>query len=258
VILREVEPLTQERFVGQLRKAGSERPILVFVHGYNTSFEEAAWRAAQMVYDLREWEFDGRAALYSWASRGTLTGYRDDERNVEAAVPHLAAFLELLAAEAGDAPVHLVAHSMGNRALTGALTRIDGSQTSFEQVLLAAPDMDAEVFNKQVAPRVAQRCDRLTLYASSNDRALQISGYWHRNRPRAGDAAGGISTTDQLESIDASACDTTLLGHSYVADKPSVLIDVATILHGLAPSERGGWLEQLEGFVWRLIPDGLE
>ncbi len=37
------------------------------MHGYNTSFDNALYRTAQIAYDL---DFDGATFLYSWPSGG--------------------------------------------------------------------------------------------------------------------------------------------------------------------------------------------
>src|SRR5207249_657847 len=96
----------------------ARKEALVFVHGYNVEFAEAARRTAQLAYDL---SFDGAPILYSWPSRGTVRHYDADIESADWSADHLRAFLQDLSARTGATTIHLVAHSMGNRVLTQAL-----------------------------------------------------------------------------------------------------------------------------------------
>jgi hypothetical protein len=67
-----------------------DRQAVVFVHGYNVSFREAALRAAQIGVDLG---IKGAMAFFSWPSQGTLRGYPKDEATIEASEDMIADFL---------------------------------------------------------------------------------------------------------------------------------------------------------------------
>lgn len=88
--------LQEHKFFANLRDDleananASDRSLLIFVHGYNVTFEKAARRTAQLKHDLR---FEGEAAFYSWPSRGKLLGYWADEGAVVEAEPFLQEFL---------------------------------------------------------------------------------------------------------------------------------------------------------------------
>lgn len=246
VVLLDVGVLPGDRFFdrlsGTLQKA-SRREILLFLHGFNVSFENAARRTAQIAYDLK---FEGSPAFYSWPSKGqlSLTGYTHDETNVEWTIPHLREFLEGLAARSGAEAIHLIAHSMGNRALTRALEQLaavmaDPEAPSFTEVVLTAPDIDADVF-RQVAAAFRRAARRVTLYASEKDRALQASHKFH-GYPRAGDAGENVVVVPGVDTIDASAVDTNLVGHFYYGDNRSVLSDIFHLLQdGKPPEDRFG------------------
>ena len=90
----------------------------MFIHGFNVSFGLAARRTAQLSYDLK---FQGVSMLYSWPSQGKLAAYTSDEDKILWTRPRLQAFLTLVATELGVAGVHIIAHSMGNRALVEVL-----------------------------------------------------------------------------------------------------------------------------------------
>ena len=134
MVLNRVVKSSKEAFFGdinqQLVDQGANE-ALVFVHGYNVSFEAAIKRTAQISHDL---EFEGTPICYSWASHGSLADYTRDMANADATVVTLHNFLVELVEKTGNTTIHLVAHSMGNRALLQALDRIAVSRRSTEPV----------------------------------------------------------------------------------------------------------------------------
>lgn len=217
------------------------KSAFLFVHGYNVTFEDAARRTAQIAYDLG---FDGAPTFYSWPSRGTTPAYTVDEQNIEWAQANLKSYLEEFFARSDAQNVYLIAHSMGNRALTRAvaslLTDKPGLREQLKEVILAAPDIDADVFKRDIAPALAATGRPVTLYASSNDLALIASKKVH-GYPRAGDSGEGLVVATGIETIDATRVDTGLLGHSYFADARSVLSDIFYLIrNGQRADQRFG------------------
>lgn len=198
----------------------------VFIHGYNVTFKEAARRTAQISYDLA---FDGAPVFYSWPSQGTLASYTVDEQNIEWAQANLRGFLEEFFARSGAKNVYLIAHSMGSRALTRAVASLLADEpvlrNRLKEVILTAPDIDADVFKRDIVPALTASGSPVTLYASSEDFALvaskQIHGY-----PRAGDSGHGLVVMSGVETIDATHANTSFMGHSYFAENRSVLSDM--------------------------------
>jgi len=233
------EEQSYDRFYQDLSGAverSARKETLVFIHGYNVTFESAIYRTAQITYDLG---FDGAPILYSWPSEGTKVGYPVDYNNSEWTAPHLRWFLEDVSQRSGANLVHVVAHSMGNRPLVAALRDIAAAPRShagprFNQVLLTAPDVDLGTF-MQVAKAITGVAERITLYASSNDLALKASKAYGGYQ-RAGDSQPNVVVQAGIDTVDVSALDTDLLGHSYVGDNRSVLSDIYTVLKdGTAP-----------------------
>ncbi|MGW0423281.1 alpha/beta hydrolase [Streptomyces sp. NPDC003015] len=224
----------------KLRRA-PEPDLLVFVHGYNVSFIDAVRRAAQIAYDL---DFQGVPLLYSWPSEASTSSYFVDGENAEWAQPHFQAFLNLVLTSTGSRRVHIVAHSMGNRILTDALTAVDGTllppgSARLGQVIFAAPDVDSGVF-VQRAQRFVSHAEGYTLYVSGKDQALNMSQRFVRH-PRAGQAGDGIVVVDGVDTIDVTDLDTGLMSHSYVGSHRSVVSDLYYLLHrGHRPSDRFG------------------
>ncbi|MFJ8463524.1 alpha/beta hydrolase [Streptomyces swartbergensis] len=230
---------------------------LLFVHGYNVTFSAASIRAAQIAYDLN---FTGVPLMYSWPSKGSVGGYAADENSVSRSMPHFQRFLRLVLTATGIDELHIIAHSMGSRVLTEALADLDTTSLPrgsgrLGQVIFAAPDVDAEVFRHRL-PRIVRQAEGCTLYASSADRALAVSRA-RAAAPRAGQAGPGIVVAAGLDTIDATALDTGLMGHSYVGDHRSVLADVYGLLRqARPPSERFGLVSvpHAEGSYWSFQP----
>lgn len=213
------------------------REAFVFVHGYNTSFEGALIRTAQLAVDMN---LDGAPILYSWPSRASLLGYSADTRTVadQAMLDDVAAFLTDVAQRTGAERVHLVAHSMGNRVMMRALDRIASNRAGqpplFDEVVFAAADVGVDEF-AETLPRVTPTGQRFTLYASARDRALQVSEQVNRMR-RAGDART-VMVADGLQTVDTTSASGGLLGHDDFAG--SALADFRAVMWlSLAPEQR--------------------
>lgn len=260
VVLGGTAELTADGFGREARSlldGTGPRQALVFVHGYNVGFSDAAVRTAQIAYDLG---FTGVPVLYSWPSRGGVLAYEEDANNARWTVPHFQEFLRRTLTASGAEEVHVIAHSMGNRVLTEALhgfdtTALPAGAARLGNVVLAAPDVDADVF-RQVAPALVRQARRTTLYASSRDRALALSrrlaGY-----PRAGQSGEGIVVVKGVDTVDATALDTGLMSHSYIGDHSSILSDVHAVIHHAAPpAGRFGLaaVEHRDGAYWEFLP----
>lgn len=235
IVLQDTQPMEKSEFLEDLRGTLDQRgnSLLVFIHGYNVSFEDAARRTAQMSYDL---EFSGAAAFYSWPSQDNWYKYQLDRKNIQLSVKWIREFLTELANESGAESIHLVAHSMGNVGLTEALADIE-TQTKplFNQVVLAAPDIDADIFQQNIAPEIVGKAENLTLYTSQSDLALLASRYFNSGK-RVGESQAGVQF-DGIDVIDASAVDTSLLGHNYYGED-SVLTDLRELLEARPLQER--------------------
>jgi len=230
---------------------------LVFVHGYNVTFADAARRAAQIAYDLN---FQGLTMLYSWPSEGATLRYTVDENNARWTLPDFHKFLHLALTEFGAQWVHAIAHSMGNRVLIDGLATFDtaalpDASAHLGQIVFAAPDLDAAVF-RQLAPVFANRAHKYTLYASSQDLAL-LAAQGLARYPRAGQSGPDIVVVNGVDTIDATDLDTGLMGHSYVGDHTSILSDLFYLIrNGLPPSQRFGLSTAIhpDGTYWIFKP----
>jgi esterase/lipase superfamily enzyme len=87
---------------------------------------------------------------------------------------------------------------------------------------------------------------RVTLYASSRDKALAFSKKVH-GYDRAGESGGKIVLVDGVETIDVSAVDTNFVGHFYYGENKSVLSDIFNLLQGQPASKRFGLKHRTKG-----------
>ena len=221
---------------GHMRDTGEFKDhAIVFVHGYNTTFDHALYRTAQISYDLGEGSVPfGTAFLYSWPSGGGVRDYKYDSESARFTVDNLIAFLDLVVSKTNAKHVHLIAHSMGNDPLLNALDRLvipDAAKGRINQVVLAAPDVDSLEFER-LASRILPKAKGVTLFASANDKAMQASRQVHRSQPRAGDvpSAGPVIVKD-LDTIDVTSISTEVfsINHSAYADSKELINDVALL-----------------------------
>lgn len=207
--------------------------VLLFVHGYNTDFESAVLRGAQLVHDLR---FPGKAVVFSWPSAGALSEYPHDETEAAKSTQPLADLLRQLSEPVDPGgrtrKIHVIAHSMGNRVFLGAARLFDleakgttAGRKPFGHVALAAPDVDAATFAALV-PSVIRRAETTTLYYCQADRALLASRTVHMNKP----VGLGPFFVDGLDTINCDHANTSLLGHGYFASEHPLLNDLKLMI----------------------------
>ncbi|HET9640408.1 MAG TPA: alpha/beta hydrolase [Allosphingosinicella sp.] len=255
--LREIRGLSRAQLLqavaAQAERAGGpgQRLALVFVHGFNVGFDDAAFRTAQMSYDIG---FKGAPLFYSWPSHQNVLSYLADGQRIDQSRPLIKRFLsEVIVGSRADRVI-IVAHSMGTRGTVAALAEL--SQEHPEQtariaaLILAAPDIQARNFRDRIAPRLRRMAVATTLYASSEDVALQAS-YQVNGAYALGDTRAGISRFEGMDSIDATRAGTSFLGHSAYGESPALLRDIGSIVAGTPPARRP-WLRRGADGAWVL------
>jgi esterase/lipase superfamily enzyme len=256
VVVLELTMEPDDSFVRALSRAvatSAANDAFVFIHGYNVTFRESVRRTAQMAFDLN---FTGAPICYSWPSCGEFSKYPADEAAVGWTSQHLYDFLLKVARDGGASTIHLIAHSMGNRALVRSLERISLERPSIgkcriRQVVLAAPDVDRGEFS-QIAGAVASCGERTTMYASSNDLALAASQQFHAY-PRAGEGGDNILVLPAVDTVDASLIPSGFLGHSYYGGRTALTDIYELVRHGTPPPRFGLKSAAKDGLTYWLI-----
>jgi esterase/lipase superfamily enzyme len=217
--------------------------VLLYVHGYNQTFNSAVMRLAQLADDT---QWTCAVALFSWSSEGKFDRYAADIERSGYSVPELTLALRALAAAGIRAEI--VAHSMGARVTLTALAAICARHplATADQLLLVAPDVSAEHDNDDfghLLARSAPCVSRATVYASDNDLILVTSEGVHGGIPRAGRVpardlqyAGGAF--GKVEMIDASAAPGDPFGHGYFVLSYEMMDDMMWTLAGLPAADR--------------------
>ena len=209
-------------------RIGSNRDVLVYVHGFNTSYDEARFRLAQVTTDGR---FGGVQVLFTWPASGSLFDYEAAKESASASRDALAQTLM----ELGDLPdvgrIHILAHSMGSWLTMEALRQdaIAGKPDlngKLGDVMLAAPDIDVNVFRNQMAKLDPSH---ISVLVSANDRALSLSRRLAGDRPRVG-ALDPRNPADQalldrlgVKVYDLSSESVGFIGHGTYANAPDVV-----------------------------------
>ncbi len=225
------------------KRPPAERDVLVFVHGYNTSFDDAVFRMAQVVVDSG---FKGVPVLFTWPSRAQLLAYPYDRESVIYSRDDLEAALDGLARLSGAHRINILAHSMGNMLTLEALRQahIRGRGTfggKLGDIMLAAPDVDVDVFRRQMQV-IGDRHRKVTVFISKDDKALALSRrFWGGDNARV----GAFDLTDpvyaeRLKSVGIRVIDLTDLkgdglAHGKFAASPEVVRQIGTPLadHGI-------------------------
>lgn len=218
-----------------------KRNALLWIHGYNTTLSEAVLRLAQFVEDTG---YSGVPLLFSWASEARLTSYVYDINSALIARDAISEVASALGRSSFDS-VDIIAHSMGNFLAMEAIR--GGSQMNLfdttgklANVVLAAPDIDYELFAAQVSTLPPEKRGFFVL-VSADDKALKFSGMIAR-RPRVGDIDAASLTSLGVNVIDLSqVSDTSSIHHSKFADAPEVVQLLGTrLLAGDTYTSEGG------------------
>lgn len=183
------DALTPDAFRRQLGEAVNAKPydgrdVLVYVHGFNTDYDEAAFRVVQVAADGG---FRGTHVLFTWPSYRRVLAYGGDREVATASRDALDKLLTDIGRTPGVGRIHILAHSMGAFLTMEALRQVSIAGNGelggrLGEVILAAPDLDVEVFRQQMA-RIS-RPSRISLFVQSDDRALAVSSTvaWDRQR----------------------------------------------------------------------------
>jgi esterase/lipase superfamily enzyme/tetratricopeptide (TPR) repeat protein len=267
-VIKSLDIYTKDRFLAEANHRLSQsksykKQAFVFVHGYNVEFDSAIFRTAQIAFDL---QFDGPAFLYSWPSSGDPSAYQGDRSSATQAYAYIEEFLRLVVEETTAETVHVVAHSMGNVPLLNALENIARAggfkdARTVGQLILAAPDVDRDEFANRLRALESIRKGG-TLYASRQDKAIQVSRVWNGGVPRAGDVPpDGPVISKAIYTIDASYLGTQVfaINHSGYAESRDLLRDISELFRfgKQPPKARWGALRVMEtsrGSYWQYLP----
>jgi esterase/lipase superfamily enzyme len=227
------EELTLQTAKGWLHASVRKSPdhsVLVFIHGFNNRFEDSVYRFAQIAKDTGT---DSVPILVTWPSRGSTLAYGYDRESTNYTRDALELLFQYLARDPDIKEVSILAHSMGNwlalESLRQMAIRNGGLPAKFKNVMLAAPDVDVDVFRTQIADMGKQH-PQFTLFVSQDDRALKISRRVWGNIPRLGSINPEEAPyKEELASENVTVIDLTKvksgdsLNHGKFASSPQIV-----------------------------------
>jgi esterase/lipase superfamily enzyme len=202
-----------------------EQKLLLFVHGYNNTASDAILRLSQFVEDTG---YKGVPVLFTWASAAKAPKYVYDLNSALVARGKIKEMADVLAhTQATD--VDIFAHSMGtfltmeglvDAAQEGRL----GTRGNIKHIMLAAPDIDIDLFRTQLARLPRPIIEKIFVLVSADDAALRFSRRIAGGVPRV-----GAADTVELEKLGITVIDLSQIensssgSHSKFAGSPEVV-----------------------------------
>jgi esterase/lipase superfamily enzyme len=276
---REIEAMMNAGVLQMLAEA-PRKEVIIYIHGYNNDFTDAAYQLAEL------WHFLGRKhlpVLYSWPAGhegvSGLRGYNYDRESSEFTIYHLKQFLKSLGRMDEIEKIHIIAHSRGTDVVVNALRevfleiRAEGKDPRIElriaNVVLAAPDIDYEVvLQRVVAEHTVASVGQATIYTSPSDKAIRISEWLYGSLARIGHLGSNEVksrlTDEQMNYIQENSSIQLIeftgksdsVGHGYFSSSTAVSSDLITLINTGA---RAGAPERplvRKGAIYWVISDG--
>jgi esterase/lipase superfamily enzyme len=217
-----VEPVSGE-VSDLLAQAGGGSDLLIYVHGFNQTFETAALDAAKLSDGIR---FRGRTMVFSWPSKAEFFDYVYDRDSAMWSRDAFERVLSSIVSAPGASRVHIVAHSMGTMLALESLRQLyahygDTVTGRIGAVVFAAPDIDVDVFSSTIS-RIGPLAGKITVITATNDRALALSGEIAGGMTRVG--AAEKATIEQLgvRVVDASEAGWGIINHDLFLSNAEV------------------------------------
>lgn len=249
--------------------ATGRKEVIVFIHGYNNSFEDAVRSTAQLCSDLGPQDFTCVALTWpAGGTKGVLFGYNVDRESGEFSVTDVRKALRFISETPGLQEMHFLGHSRGTDVLASALkelsietyvSKMPLASRKAGNVLLFAPDMDLDVaFSKLFTPMSdpgllrGRKADpnlawttgdiHYTIYASDGDQALALSQFLFGSELRLGRfdvhnnpdlirLAPHFARLADFISVEGGEG---IIGHSYFLSNPYVRADITALIRDRA------------------------
>ncbi|GLS22797.1 hypothetical protein GCM10007874_58170 [Labrys miyagiensis] len=223
-----VSPLSGDQPATALATQAEGRDVLLYVHGYNETFDSAATSYAQLVAGIK---FPGVPVLFSWPSRAALLDYVTDKDSAMWSRDALEDTLTALVNDPKVGRINLIAHSMGGMVTMEALRSMSDRMGNnigdhFGAIVLANPDVDTDLFKRQMK-RLSPLTSKTTVIVSSNDRALEISTKLAGGIPRVGSGDSDALRQTGVKVVDASDFGSGIINHDIFMSREEVRAVVA-------------------------------
>jgi esterase/lipase superfamily enzyme len=219
---------------------------LLFVHGFDTTFNNAASTVVQLVLDL---DVEGVPLFFSWPSdhlhdeTSLPLQYSRVKRLAEDSRPYAVLAMDALADGIGRR-FEMIAHSMGTDIAANAVLLREAARTATSgpsiphTIVLAAPDISTRTFDTKLRPGLV-RSDRHIVVYCSEDWALWFSRRTNGSDDRLGYCGTRLTIKPLMKGVDLVAVRgriSEFFRHSYYLSEQRILDDMRSALADSASS----------------------
>lgn len=230
------------RKVSEAVEASPHRSLLIVVFGYMDGYEATAIKAAYFAYLL---DVNTPVLLFDWPGDQAVSigGYKKAQELAKASGPQLGELLTRIIREVKPAKLWVKGSSLGAQVICDAfehMYRYDDladKETEIAHVILAAPDVGRKEFDLHFKSEITALAEKVTVYVSSNDKALLLSGILN------GEQRLGRQRLETPEQLDEAK---DILYLKSLDPEKLTLIDVTPI--NKSSASHGYYLEDTEFF----------
>ena len=279
IVVSNTKTLQQEVFVEKLRElvqASPHRSLLIVVHGFRERFPSALRKTVFVGHIL---DINTPVMVFDWPGDqgSSLSGYRSAHRVATESGAELAKTIELIVNDVKPDKLWLIANSMGGQVVAGAFSHLyqnpefADADIEIEDVILTAPDVSHEEFDNQFKKEITSLARNLTVYVSSNDRALVMSRLVNLGDSRRGESTLSTDMLAEAASIaelidpdselvtlvDVTPVNRTRNFHNFSLETPEFFDDLyLRLTNEQTPSSRGLYTLQTQqgASYWVLTP----
>jgi len=228
--LDQVKSLQEDAMIAELRRqveASPFRSLLININGFRERFPSALRKTAFLAHVL---DIDTPMLVFDWPGdqgNGPRRYLRAQAIARESGV-ELATTIDRIVRDVQPERLWIVANSMGAEVVVSAFSELykqkemADSETEIEHVILTAPDVSHQEFGSRFRHKILALSENLTVYVSSNDRALLMSRVINRGR-RLGESTVDPSNPNQWDEA-ASAFELVTPGSDRVT-----LVDITPV-----------------------------
>lgn len=225
--------VSEDWFVQTVREIdrSKRKEAIVYIHGFNTTFAESLYSAAQLVHDMSDGaQTDTLLNMhYAWPSHGRALAYVADRDRSTLARDGLYEMLKALD-RAGVEQIYLMPHSMGCALVMDvlrdiALRKDQSLHRKLSGVFLLSPDVNLNIFRNQ-ARHYKTAFGRLpqpfTIFTSDKDRLLSLSALLSAQPTRLGNTENFSSLQEEFQIEIVKTGGESATGHSDVQQSPAL------------------------------------
>lgn len=263
-------------YVNEKLKISKSMDVFIYVHGYKVVFENPILVATELWHFLG---YDGVFIAFAWPSTPETLAYASDLETALHSSHNLRIFLDYLAEETHAERIHIIGYSAGTRVVINALAQLmfihkNDDRASVQKhrrlghVILVGSDFERNLFGVYLNEGFMKVPETLSVYVSSEDKALKISR-WLFRRERLGQLGANtldshaieyLRKTPALRLIDVTEAEgaTEGNGHAYFRKSPWASSDILmTLMFDLNPDERG-LVRDAEMPIWNFPEDYIQ